>query len=542
MKIDCVVENADVITQDAQRPRARAVGVHAGRIVGVDEQLDGAVPQRRIDAQGGVVVPGFNDAHAHSVWFGLTLSELDLGRVQDLAEVYDLVSQRAAGAGPDDWIVAAGFNHMAVGGAHPGRLELDRAAGGRPVWIKNSSGHSCVVSSAVFERIGYPQSVADASGVRLGADGSPTGLLEENAMRLVQDLVLPYPNAEIEAALDRATRHYLTEGLCSVTDAGVAGGWIGHSPIELAAYQDAYDDGHLHTRMQPMVTSDALGPLLDAAAGLRGLAGGMRTGLGDDRLRIGPVKVFVDGSLLGSTACVDEPYVGHPANHGSLQADAEEITDHALAAYAAGWSLAMHAIGDRAIDLAIDTIARAQELHGRRPVPNRIEHGGVLRPDQVTRIAAAGIVVVPQPHFITTYGDGMAALLGPERTRWSYRAKSLLDASIVLPGSSDRPVAPGAPLAVMQAAVLRLTESGAAYGPEERLTAAQALRAYTVGSAQATGAGDRKGRIRAGMLADLVILSDDPTTVEADRIATIDVEGTMVGGSLDHDPHGLTSS
>ncbi|NKX51508.1 amidohydrolase family protein, partial [Arthrobacter deserti] len=188
--------------------------------------------------------------------------------------------------------------------------------------------------------------------------------------------------------------------------------------------------------------------------------------------------------------------------------------------------------GDRAIDHAIDIIAEAQDTYGRNALPNRFEHGGVVRPGQLERIAGAGIVLVPQPHFITEFGDGMARLLGPRRTAWSYPAKSLLEHGVVLPGSSDRPVSNGRPLDVMQSFVERLTPSGAVYGPDERITAAEALAAYTTGSAAATGTADVKGRLAPGYLADLVFLDQDPTAVRSADISATQVLATMVGGQV----------
>jgi predicted amidohydrolase YtcJ len=422
-------------------------------------------------------------------------------------------------------------------GTQPDRDRLDAAAGGRPVWIKHSSGHACTLNGVALDLVLKdvdPATPIEGGVVVTDPSGRPTGLLEENAMRLVQDLLLPYPLETIERALDLATTHYLSEGITSVTDAGIAGGWIGHSPREFMAYQNARDKGMLSVRMQPMLVLDAL----HAAAGhssepeARGIDAGIRTGLGDDWLRLGSVKIFSDGSLLGSTAYMTEDYVGCTHNHGYLQMDAQELRAAALEAYRAGWAIAMHAIGDHAIDHAIDIISEAQDAYGLNSLPNRIEHGGVLRPEQLDRIAGAGIVVVPQPHFITEFGDGMARLLGPRRTELSYPAKSLLRRGSILPGSSDRPVSEGRPLNVMQSFVERLTPSGQVYGPAERITAAEALAAYTTGSAAATGAADIKGRLLPGYLADLVFLDQDPTAVPSSDIAAIQVLATMVGGHM----------
>ncbi|NKX55710.1 amidohydrolase [Arthrobacter mobilis] len=541
MLVDLLIRNAHILTQDPAHPVAGSLLVHDGKILAVDPDLEGAGfpvrAARTIDAGGATIVPGFNDVHAHSVWFGLGLMEANLGAASCLEDVYRIIAEAAEPLATDEWVIASGFSPLLLGGRQPDRDRLDAAAGGRPVWIKHSSGHACTLNGAALDLVARGADLAapiDGGVVAVDGTGRPTGLLEENAMRLVQDLMLPYPLETIERALDLATTHYLSEGITSVTDAGIAGGWIGYSPREFAAYQNARDKGLLSVRMQPMMVLDALHEVRGHATDpdSRGLDAGIRTGLGDEWLRLGPVKIFSDGSLLGSTAYMTEEYVGCPHNHGYLQMDAEQLRSSALQAYRAGWAIAMHAIGDHAIDHAIDIITEAQDTYGRNALPNRIEHGGVVRPEQLDRIAEAGIVLVPQPHFITEFGDGMAQLLGPERTLRSYPARSLLERGAVLPGSSDRPVSNGRPLDVMQSFVERLTPSGQVYGPGERITAAEALAAYTTGSAAATGAGGIKGRLAPGYLADLVILDQDPTAVEPSRISATQVLGTMVGGDL----------
>ncbi|WP_404291000.1 amidohydrolase [Glutamicibacter arilaitensis] len=539
MMIDTILRNGRILTCDGAYPNAQRIGLHRGRIVGVDAQLEGYTAQRNVDLDGAVIVPGFNDVHAHSVWFGLSMSELDLSAARTAQDLYGLVAAAAATLPEGQWLIGANLELLNLA-TEPDLAQLDAAAPKHNLFLKSNSGHSALVNSLVLEQIrrapGY--STAPGSGVVLDARGQETGLLEENALRLAQELFMPYPLDRIEDALERATAVYASEGLTSVTDAGIAGGWIGNSPIEFAAYQNVLDRGTLRTRMSPMITLDALN--LQTAGG-RTLQGGIRTGLGDDRLRLGPVKIFTDGSLLGATAAMTEPYCGcdHGSNSGYLQADAQQLTGAALAAAASGWSLALHAIGDAAVELAIETIAEARTRHGAPRIPHRIEHGGYVRPDQIARIAANGIVLVPQPHFINAFGDGMRELLGEDRTRYSYPVRSLLDAGAVLPGSSDRPVAEGRPLRVMQSFVERTTSSGAQYAPEERISATEALRAYTVGSAAATGTADRLGQLRPDFLADLTILAEDPTTIETSRIGSIEVLATVLGGEATHDPRQL---
>jgi predicted amidohydrolase YtcJ len=549
MRLDLLVRNAHIRTLDPDRPAARTLGVLHGTVVGLDDDVAGLPARQVLDAGGATVLPGFNDAHCHTAWFGLTLTQLDVSTARSVDDVYTAVARHAEGLAPDAWVLGAGLDHNRLGGLFPHRDALDRAAGGRPVWLKHTSGHACVVNTPVLDAAGaLDDGFSDPEGgvVARDADGRASGLLEETAQRLVQRQVLPYPVETVADAVSAATRHYLTEGLTSFTEAGIGGGWIGHTPVELAAYQLARDTGRLHTRAQLMAASDVLHPLTahDDDGIELGLDLGIRTGLGDDRLSLGPVKIFLDGSLLGRTAAVTEPFCGCPHNEerptGYFQGDTDAMADLVVAAHRSGWTVAAHAIGDRAVDLALDAFERAHRDRPRPGVRHRIEHAGVVRPDQLARFAALDVVPVPQHNFLHTFGDAMAAALGPERTAWSYRMRSFTDLGLPVPGSSDRPVAPGAPLPAIQSMVTRLTESGLPYGPDESIPVLAALHAWTEGSARATGFAGRKGRLVPGRLADLTVLDGDPVTTAPDRIGSLGVLATVVGGDPVHDPHTLT--
>jgi len=376
-------------------------------------------------------------------------------------------------------------------------------------------------------------------GGRVATDsgGRPTGLLEERAQLLVGSLVYPYPLAELTDAIARAAGQYLREGITSCTEAGIGGGWVAHSPAELAAYQAARDQGRLGVRVELMVASEVLHGLgAHAGDGLvAGLDLGIMTGFGDDWLRLGAVKVFADGSLVGRTAALHEAYAGDGSGRGYLQADADELRATIIAAHRSGWQVATHAIGDRAIDVVLDAYARALAEYPRRDPRHRIEHFAVVQPRQVARAAALGVTAVPQGRFATELGDGMLAAVGPERHDWLYRQRSLLEAGMVLPGSSDRPVVAGAPLLGIADMVNRRTASGEPFNPGEAITAEQALRAYTRGSAYASRQEHVKGSIAPGMLADLVVLSEDPIAVSPGRIAGLAVLATIVDGRCLYD-------
>jgi predicted amidohydrolase YtcJ len=535
---DLLVVNANVLTMDPARPRATAVAVAGGRVTGVgddaSELAEGVRAGNVIDLKGATLIPGFHDAHNHMIAFGLSLTEVDL-RAGTLDELYARVAARAAATPAGEWVIGAGYDQNWTG-AHPHRDMLDRIAPGHRVWLKHTSGHMCVVNSLVLRDLGIDASAPHVDGGRVAADagGRPTGLMEERAQGLVGDLTRPYPLATLTDAVAAAADAYLREGLTSVTEAGVGGGWIGQSPVELAAYVAAREQGRLPVRAELMVVSDAFHALAaHPSDGIgTGIDLGLRTGFGDDWLRLGPMKVFTDGSLVGRTAAMSAPYDGDPGNSGYLQADAGQLTGAIIAAHQAGWRVAAHAIGDRAIDLALDAFDAAATRYPRRDPRHRIEHFAAARPDQVARAAALGVIPVGQGRFATEIGDGMLAAVGPGRHSWLYRQRSVLDAGVVLPGSSDRPVVTGTPLLGLHDMVNRRTASGAPFNAAEAVTAQEALRAYTWGSAYASKAEHVKGSIAPGKLADFTVLSEDPTAVSPGRIAGLEVIATIVDGEL----------
>jgi predicted amidohydrolase YtcJ len=534
---DLLLVNANVLTMEPGRPTASAVAVAGGRIVGIYDGKPDVTARDVIDLRGLTLIPGFHDAHNHMIGFGLSLTEVDL-RVDSQDELYARVAAKAAVTPAGEWIVGSGYDQTRTG-AHPHRDALDAIAPNHRVWLKHTSSHMCVVNSLVLADLGIGETAPQVDGGRVTTDaaGRPTGLLEERAQELVGSLTHPYPLTTLTDAVDAAGRQYLAEGITSVTEAGVGGGWIGQSPVELAAYVAAREQHRLHVRVELMVISDAFHPLgAHPSDGIEtGIDLGLRTGFGDDWLRLGPMKIFTDGSLVGRTAAMSAPFEGDPGNSGYLQADADQLTEMIIAAHRAGWRVAAHAIGDRAIDLALDAFADAADQHPRPRPRHRIEHFAAARPDQVARAAKLGVIAVGQGRFATELGDGMLAAVGPGRAPWLYRQRSLLDAGLVLPGSSDRPVASGAPLLGIHDMVNRRTASGAPFNAAEAVTPAEALRAYTWGSAYASKQERAKGSITPGKLADFTVLSEDPTAIALDRIASLAVLATFIEGDLRYD-------
>lgn len=533
--LDAIVSGR-FVTFDDETSEVGALGVAQGRIVAVDDDARELPARRHLDLRDAICFPGFHDAHCHSVSFGRTLSELDLSTppIRTLDELCDAVRRRSLELPAGQVLVGRGYDQNKLGG-HPQRAALDRAAPDRPVLLQHTSGHMCVVNSAALRRIGTAiDEPVDGGRVARGADGEPTGLLEERAQSLAQRLVLPRSVQAIASYLAAAHRRYLADGLTSVCDAGIAGGWIGETPAELTGYQLAREQGGLAARTTVMIASDVLAPMgrhADDQTSL-GASGGLRTGLGDEWLRLGALKVFADGSLIGRTCWMHEPFADDPDNSGYPQQDPDSLRRLIVEAHLGGWQVATHAIGDAAVDFVLDAYAEALARAPRPGHRHRIEHCGVVSDATVSRLAAMEVIPVPQARFVGELGDGMLAALGDHRALGTYRLRSFLEAGCTLPGSSDRPVVDGRPLLGIADMVRRRTQSGVAFGPQEALSAEAALRSYTVGSAVACRCEHERGTLSIGSLCDVVALSGDPRRCEPDELEELRVVATVVGGEL----------
>ena len=534
MLLDLLLVNAAARTLDPRRPHATRIGVLHGRVVGLDDDLDGLAAEHTVDLRGRTVLPGFVDAHNHLAWAGLAERAVDLTGTADPAAALDRIARAAELAAPDGWVDVVGYDQRPFG-RHLTRDDLDSVAGGRKVYAIHTSGHAHLVSSAVLDLL--PSLPAADPDVVTDATGRPTGLFLEAATALVAAVRAPYPVAELADAISVAAARCAAQGITTVAEAGVGGGLTGRSPVEVLAYQQAIEAGRFPLRAQVMVTVDALSEITAHPADGVGWAFplGLRTGFGSDRLALGAVKAWLDGGMMARTAALSAPYAdAGPPRSGGLTPDLERVKEVACAAHAAGWQLALHAIGDRAVDAALDIVEAAQRRQPRPAARHRIEHCGLVRPDQLPRLAAARVTAVVQPAFLHAFGDDYATIMGPGRADWLYRGRAFLDHGIPLAGSSDRPVADGAPLRAIQFMVERRSHTGAVIGPSEALHVTEALHAYTMGSAAACGMADRIGSITVGKHADLVVLDADPARVPPHEIADIPVLATAVGGTIIH--------
>ena len=539
MRLDALFVNGRFHTVDAARPRAQALGVMGEHIVGLDEELDGCSAEVVYDLQGSPVVPGFHDAHYHMSSHGIDLANVRLSPdvVGTLDELYGFVKERATQMPAGAWVQGYGYEAFQLGG-HPDPDALDRASGGRPVWLLQASHHGGVASRSALRRIGLGEGdgipVIDGGYIGVGADGRPNGVLAERATDLIYAQIGPPGFDAFIDALGRGAREAVSMGLTSITEPGIGGG--SGSIADLAAFQTARERGLLNLRVTVMPLINELHKLAGGISNGHsfGMNLGLRSGLGDDWLRMGGVKIVSDGALGMRTAALCCDYTDLPGQRGFLLEEADTLRSNILNAAAAGWQVATHAIGD----LAVDTVLSAYE-EARRAVPHnrlrhRIEHIGLATDEQIKRLRAADIIPVPQGRFLAEFGHNHLAALGEERGQILFRQRGFLDGGLELPGSSDCPIVNGSPILGLHALVNREIPGGRVLNPRERLTPTQALRAFTYGSAYADHQEHRKGSLTRGKLADFVVLTNDPLQVAAKKIDSIRVAATIIGGQIRH--------
>jgi predicted amidohydrolase YtcJ len=517
-----------ILTMNPSQPEVEAVAVIGERIVaaGSRDEASAALPvgYREIDLGSRTMMPGFNEAHNHMIGYGETAQYIDCGypAVESIAEIVAAVKERAANQPPGSWIIGRGYDDNKLSERrHPNRHDLDSATMDHPVMIVNGSGHLSAVNSLALQTAGINRDTDDPEGGHFVRDeqGEATGVLHESAQGPIR-AAIPTPTTEdFVKALKLCNDAYIKAGITSSQDAG------SDSADRIRAYQIAAARGDLQLRTSMMIRENLL-PQIDQL--------GVMQGFGSDRLRIGPIKMFIDGSLIGRTAAVTIPFLEDPAedNLGLTMMSQERLDGYVLHAHRLGYQIAIHAIGDRGIDMVLDAYEKALTEIPRADHRHRIEHCGICRPDIIDRIARLGVIPVSQPVFINEYGDGFIRHLGLERIQLTYPFRSFLDKGIPLVFSSDCPVSAFNPLKSIQAAVTERTGSGQSYALEEAVTVEEALQMFTTAGAFTTFEEHEKGAILPGMLADFVILEEDPRTVDPESLASIKVSATIIGGEI----------
>jgi predicted amidohydrolase YtcJ len=545
VKADYVLQNGNVITLDPKKPRAEAVAIRDGKFlwVGTNDEVKAAIDRKTQlkDLDGMTVVPGFNDSHHHTIQFGHNLGGLDLRGVQSVDDMLSLVEQNVKVQAEGTWILGSGYNQNELAERrHPTRWDLDKVAPNHPVAFKHTSGHNLAINSKALDLAGITKETADPENGRIDRDDEtqePTGLLFAfSAMKIVSDMIPKPSYSDLLVALKRANGVMVSEGITSATDARVG---LLDAPRQIGAYQEAVENGILQVRHTLQIWSNVLldfanidEELKNIEWGLMGL--GLRTGIGNHKLRIGAFKFVTDGALSTATSATYEPYGADPKrqSRGVLMIDPEILSRVASAVHRLGWQISIHAIGDRAIDAAINAIERSLKESPRTNSRPRIEHVALATPEMLERISRLQIITVLQPTFLYQLGDNWISQLGYERAKKAKPFRRILDQGLLMAFSSDRPAVDGAPLLGIHSSVNEMTKSGRPYAPDQKISVEEALRCYTVNGAYASFEENIKGSIEPGKLADIVVLADNIFEIPTERIKDTEVVSTMIDGNF----------
>jgi len=497
---------------DPTRRTAEAIAILDNRIVGVGSTRDIAPlagPYTVVmDLQHATVLPGFTDCHVHLIQYGFGLERLHLNDVRSIDELKNRVAEKSREDAP--WILGWGWDQDRFAERrYPTRFDLDEASPSKPVLLRRVCGHVCVVNSITLKKAGIDQNSVNPPGGIIDKDtsGSPTGILRENAMDLAE-AVMPRPSeADYEKATLVACEAAIRAGLTTVH-------CIISSEMELRTLLKLRAVDRLPLRFYVLIPSDQL----SAAKKL-----GLRTGFGDERVRLGAVKIFTDGSLGARTAALEEPYKDDPTNRGVVIYSQEDLDKLVEEAHDSNFQVAIHAIGDRAVGMALNSIEKATARNPKN-LRHRVEHASVLSKRLIDRFRTLQVTASVQPHFIAS-DYWLKERLGTERASMAYPFASLAHANVMVVAGSDCPVDPLAPLAGIAAAVNRP-------GSKEAIGVEEAITLYTRNAAYASFEEKKKGTITPGNYADLIALQEDPRKTKAGAIADIKVILTMVGGRV----------
>lgn len=524
-----VVTGARVWTGDPELPWAQAVAVSDDEIVAVGSVAEIAPligdDTEVIGAQGGLLVPGFIDTHVHFLAGGAAIASVQLRDAQTPEEFTQRIEAFATSAEPGEWIIGGAWDHTNWGGELPRRDWIDAVTPDNPLWVSRLDGHMALANSFALQQAGVDADTPDVAGGEIirDRDGRPTGILKDNAMLLVQKAMPEPTERQLDSYLDAAMKYVAQHGVTTVHDMfdNVVDGWVG-----LETYRRAEARGDLITRIYAVTPLGEWQRLADDID---------RNGRGDEWLKTGGVKGFMDGSLGSHTAAMLEPFTDTPGSSGFLLDSLDNLREMMIGADAAGLQLNIHAIGDKAIRDLLDIYLDVVEENGERDRRLRMEHAQHIHPEDIPRFAVQGVIASMQPYHAIDDGRWAEAVIGAERARTTYAFKSLIDSDAHVALGSDWYVAPAEPIAGIFAAVTRRTLDGKnpdGWVPEQKITVEQALRGYTSEGAYASFEEDRKGIIKPGMLADMVLIDRDLTAIPPDTIRDAKVLQTIVGGRV----------
>ncbi|MDT8900868.1 amidohydrolase [Anaeroselena agilis] len=522
--VSLIILNAAVWTGLRSPGRCQAIAVSDDRIVATGSNADisslAETGTKVINAGGKLVLPGFNDSHAHLLLGGRQLMAADLRNANNRDELAAMVASASRLLPRGRWLTGGNWDNSKWADQRlPVKEDIDPFTPTTPVFVTRSDLHMGLANSAALAAAGITAGTPEPSGgaiMRHPVTGEPTGILKDAALELVRQAI-PSPSIdESLVAVGKASELAASLGVTSLQDMAVGKEW------------ESWDVFQTYHRRHSLTVRLSLHmPLADWVK-----TKALPTGAQDAWLRLSGVKAFVDGSLGSSTALFFAPYDDEPDNNGLLMHPVAELCEQLNDADITGLQAAVHAIGDKANNILLNIFSEVAARNGRRDRRFRVEHAQHLSAGDIDRIAALGAIASVQPSHVIDDGRWAERRIGPERAKFAYPFRSLTDAGVMLAFGSDWPVASLNPLEGIQAAVTRKLDDGQSWHPEQRITVEEAVKAYTANAAFAEFAENEKGTLSPGMLADFIVLSRDIFTIPPDEIATVQVVCTVCGGRV----------
>lgn len=521
-KPDLILYNGNILTVNDQQPHAEAVAVRRDRFLAVGSNSDvlnlSSAASKKIDLGGKTVTPGFIDAHSHPAEAGLMHLRMVDCDLRSISAIQAALRERAAKTPAGEWVLGFKYDDTKTQEGRPLTVaDLDAAVPDHPVHVEHRGGHTTYSNSLAFRMAGIDEKTPDPPGGKMDRDpatGKLTGRVAESANDFF-DKAIPrhFTRDDHREGVKLISKMLARTGITSATEAQ-------GTPADLLAYQDAHESGDLLYRAYCFINFH----FLDAM-----IAAGNRTGLGDEWVRIGAVKLVCDGSISERTARLSTPYEGRPNDYGILVMTEEELYTHGRKAHLAGWQIGTHSNGDVAIDTTLRVYERLQKEHPRRDPRFRLEHCTVVNDSLIARIKALGAIPTPFSTYVYYHGEKMR-FYGAERLNHMFALRSFIDAGIRPTQASDYPPGEFIPMMALQSEVTRTDMKGNVWGPKQRITVEEAIRVGTLNGAYASYEENLKGSIEVGKLADLVVLGRDPLEENPSTLVTIPVERTMAGG------------
>ncbi len=520
-KPEVILYNANILTMKGTEPHAQAVAIAGGRFLAVGSNSDvvnlAGPGVRKLDLSGKTIVPGFIDAHSHPADAGrlhLRMVDCDL---RSIREILVALRERAAKTPPGDWVLGFKYDDTKTEEGRPLTIADLDAVPDHPVHIQHRGGHTAYANSLAFRKAGIDEKTPDPPGGKIDHDpvtGKLSGRVAESANNFFSKVIpLNFTRDDCREGVKLISKMLAKTGITSAHEAQ-------GTPEDLRAYQDAHEAGELLYRAYCLINYHYLEQMLEA---------GVRTGLGDEWVRVGAMKLVCDGSISERTARLSAPYEGRPNDYGILVMTEDELYTHARKAHLAGWQIGTHANGDMGIDTALRVYERLQREAPRRDPRFRLEHCTVVNDGLIARIKALGAIPTPFSTYVYYHGEKMR-YYGAERLNHMFALRSFLDAGVRASQASDYPPGPFEPMMALQSEVTRTDMKGNVWGPKQRITVEEAIRVGTLHGAYASYEENIKGSIEAGKLADLVVLGRDPLREDPSKLIAIPVEKTMAGG------------